>query len=334
MEKPIALLFTDLHIKETNIEICNSFLKELIKTVSNTPSIKKIIFLGDFFDNRKGLSEIVLNYSIYFLGKLVNLNLPIHFIVGNHDKLINTKEESYLDFLMLIYPSIQIHRKFDYVENKDYPINFAFLSYFEGDIFQNLLKDIEEKDIKENTILFSHYMIEQIPLLVRKKFKYIYLGHNHERGQFPNGQYLGSCFQQNFSEDNKKGFSLLFKDGSVKAKNFCDKEYILQRIDLNSFSLNKIKTFISDFKSKYPTKFLKVELLGTHKDLTFIKDFLKQENIPFSLKLNEEINTLNLDQNISNFSYNKIKDYFKSFCSENAISELIENKIKTILNTI
>ena len=166
----------------------------------------------------------------------------------------------------------------------------------------------------------------------KKKFKKIFLGHNHDRSDFPNGMYIGSCFPQNFSEDNNKGFTILYDDLTTELIPFTSQEYITQKIDINAFEEEQIKEYIQKFKNENPDKLLKVEFVGYNKDISNLKNFCKKLNIYYTSNIdNNVINQKEEVLNISQFSSNQIKEQFENFCQENNISEDIKNKILSIL---
>lgn len=130
MKKSLSsILFTDLHINEFNLEICNDFLEYLLNFL-NKNNTKYLYFLGDLFDNRKGLSEIVINFSIHFFEKLLsNKNISIFLIPGNHDKFIETSKESYLNiFPYLDKERIFVKKTVDWIANSH--IGYYFFSLF------------------------------------------------------------------------------------------------------------------------------------------------------------------------------------------------------------
>lgn len=328
-----ALLFTDLHIQDTNLSNCEKFLSCVKKYVHDN-NIKNVFFLGDLVDNRKGPSEIVITFIIKQIEKLIeNEDINFYLIPGNHDKFIESSEESYLNILPYISKRIILIKNIECVKIQKY--NYIFFPYFEREPFEKALEYLEDFDFKNNnpTILLGHYMYEQIPIEIKKKFKKIFLGHNHEREEFPNGMYLGSCFQQNFAEDNNKGCTILYEDLTTSHIPFVsEKEYVNQKIDINSFDEHNIREFIIKFKQENPNKILRIEFNGYNKDISNLKEFCKQNDVYFISKV--ENNTINEKEeilNIATFSKNQIEHQFMEFCKENNIPENTKEKILQII---
>lgn len=336
MKKSLSsILFTDLHINEFNLEICNDFLEYLLDFL-NKNNTKYLYFLGDLFDNRKGLSEIVINFSIHFFEKLLsNKNISIFLIPGNHDKFIETSKESYLNiFPYLDKERIFVKKTVDWITNSH--IEYYFFPYFEGKMFEEQLNKLIEISFKQSDnkkVLFAHYMYEELPEELTKNFDKIFLGHNHQREDFPKGQYIGSCIQQGFSEDKYKGFSILYDDLSTKQITFEAKEYITQVIDLNVFTEEKAKSFILSFKDKYPNKYLRVEFIGFHKDISYLKDFCKENNISCISKIDNTIGESVQEEKIliSELTDNQIKAYYEEFTKSQQIPENVNKLLMSYL---
>lgn len=325
-----ALIFTDLHLNDINKDICLSFIDRLIQYVKEK-DIPRIIFMGDMVDVRKGPSEVSLRaiQNIFYKFSVANLEYKLEYFPGNHDKFIEDGESSYLELFVHYCP--HLHRDIECFKTEG-KYDYVFFPYFEGEHFEKAIGWLDYAQFDKPVILFAHYMYEQIPQEIKKKFKKIFLGHNHDRSDFPNGMYIGSCFPQNFSEDNNKGFTILYDDLTTELIPFTSQEYITQKIDINAFEEEQIKEFIQKFKNENPDKLLKVEFVGYNKDISNLKNFCKKLNIYYTSNIdNNVINQKEEVLNISQFSSNQIKEQFEIFCQENNISEDVKNKISSIL---
>lgn len=324
-----ALIFTDLHLNDLNKDICLSFIDRVIEYIKDK-QIPYIVCMGDIVDVRRGPSEVSLRAISNIFQKIYNAKLSnnFYYFPGNHDKFIEDGESSYLELFIHFCPNL--YRNVTIVSSSKY--NYCFFPYFEGKYLEIALENLQNLKLNKPTILFAHYMYEQIPQEIKKKFIKVFLGHNHDRSEFPNGMYVGSCFPQNFSEDNNKGFTILYDDLTTKLIPFTSQEYITQKIDINAFEEEQIKEYIQKFKNENPDKLLKVEFVGYNKDISNLKNFCKKLNIYYTSNIdNNVINQKEEVLNISQFSSNQIKEQFENFCQENNISEDIKNKISSIL---
>ena len=107
------------------------------------------------------------------------------------DKYIQTYEYSYLD----VYEeyTTRVVKTVDWITNSH--IGYYFFPYFEGKMFEEQLNKLIEISFKQSDnkkVLFAHYMYEELPEELTKNFDKIFLGHNHQREDFPKGQYTGS----------------------------------------------------------------------------------------------------------------------------------------------
>ncbi|QIG64928.1 hypothetical protein SJC03_254 [Bacteroides phage SJC03] len=327
----LAFLFTDLHLNVLNKEVCLDFINFLIENIKEKKP-NSLFFLGDFYDVRKGAEEPTLNISKQIFKKIQELNIPNVWIPGNHDKYIQTYEYSYLD----VYEeyTTRVVKTVDWITNSH--IGYYFFPYFEGKMFEeqlNKLIEISSKQSDNKKVLFAHYMYEELPEELTKNFDKIFLGHNHQREDFPKGQYIGSCIQQGFSEDKYKGFSILYDDLSTKQITFEAKEYITQVIDLNVFTEEKAKSFILSFKDKYPNKYLRVEFIGFHKDISYLKDFCKENNISCISKIDNTIGESVQEEKIliSELTDNQIKAYYEEFTKSQQIPENVNKLLMSYL---
>lgn len=84
-----AAVFTDIHFgKKSDSQAHNKDCLEFIDwfcSKAKEENADKVIFMGDWHDNRSRLRSDTLWYSTQALSKLISLGLPIFFIIGNHD---------------------------------------------------------------------------------------------------------------------------------------------------------------------------------------------------------------------------------------------------------
>ena len=122
-----SLLFTDLHLSDINISICNDFIDTIINYFRENKDIHNLFFLGDFFDNRKGLSQDVLLTSKKIINRLKEIpKLNIIFIPGNHDKYNPLLKDSYLE---IFKDDIFVCNEVGHF--KDGNVTYWFFPYFE-----------------------------------------------------------------------------------------------------------------------------------------------------------------------------------------------------------
>ena len=332
-----SLLFTDLHLSDINISICNDFIDTIINYFRENKDIHNLFFLGDFFDNRKGLSQDVLLTSKKIINRLKEIpKLNIIFIPGNHDKYNPLLKDSYLE---IFKDDIFVCNEVGHF--KDGNVTYWFFPYFEKEKLQeslDILKDSLNKNKNEINILLNHLEYTQIPAEITKEFDLILNGHIHDKEKTPKGEYIGSCFQQNFSEDKYKGFSILDDNLKLKQIIFNPKEYVNQIVDLNIFTEEKAKEFILNFKEKNPDKYLRIELRGFNKNISQLKDFCKENGVDCISKVEILLNNGEEKENqisISLFSKEQINKYYEDFKNTQTYSVEVDKILKNLIfNTL
>jgi len=85
-----GLCFTDIHWgKKSNSVVhlldCDRFIDWICEKVAQDSSIDHIMFLGDWFDHRTNLHIHTMHAAYIGAKKLNSLNIPVFFIIGNHD---------------------------------------------------------------------------------------------------------------------------------------------------------------------------------------------------------------------------------------------------------
>lgn len=120
------------------------------------------------------------------------------------------------------------------------------MSYFpENGSFMERLEDLKSGLEPELThILYIHEGIrgglstpsdDELPANIFKGFDKVLVGHYHDRKQIPgtNIEYIGSSRQHNFGEDEEKGYTILYSDGTTQfIKNEVNQRYRVIDVDI------------------------------------------------------------------------------------------------------
>jgi DNA repair exonuclease SbcCD nuclease subunit len=169
------LIFSDIHLREQDIEECNLVFDELI-SLSNKHSVDTVISLGDNFDNNHP-NALELNCFAEFIKKLGNKEI-ILLAAQSHES--ETTELSSVDIYGILTPNVKVVKEFI---DKDK----LYCGHF---IVSEAIKGKFGSTISKNTL---------------KKYKYVFLGHQHQHEIIkPNVCQLGSCRWINFDESQDK----------------------------------------------------------------------------------------------------------------------------------
>lgn len=212
------VLWTDIHFgarnnSEQHNNDCLDYGDWLISIVEQErPS--HIAFLGDFFENRNAVNIKTLNAASTFCRKLDALNIPIIFIIGNHDlyhrsdrKIFSTNIFKDLKNFFLISEPIELSKDFfaaPFLFKDEYPLLASqinghkyVLGHFE---FRNFVVTGATRTLEHgpDASLF-------------KGPKYIFSGHFHKRQHNKNIVYIGNTFPTNYGdvEDSARGCAVL-----------------------------------------------------------------------------------------------------------------------------
>ena len=90
----MRLLFSDLHISQSNLSFKKKILEQVVE-IGVKKDIKHLDFGGDWFQSRKGQPLEVLTFTETFLNSLPFESITM--IAGNHDKLDYESMDSFLD---------------------------------------------------------------------------------------------------------------------------------------------------------------------------------------------------------------------------------------------
>lgn len=229
MKSPLVIWITDTHLDDNTIEI-NKHIYSQVLQLCIDHSIPAIIHGGDVFTSRKGQSEQILTTFTKILSSFSEYGVKFFVIPGNHDKQILTSSESFLNPFSG-WNAFHLYREYDYADHPEVGLRFHFLPYFdEGLTYQSYLEQaVKNIRFDFKNILFTHVAISgvknndgsvvtnDLSAGLFKHFSLVLVGHYHNRQLISNNiLYTGSAYQANFGEDENKGCTIIFDDGSIK----------------------------------------------------------------------------------------------------------------------
>jgi len=337
--KPAALLITDTHLHKDNIDIVEDIWLQAINCCREY-QINIIIFLGDFFTARVAQTLAVLLAGKRIISELQKFDGSVLFIPGNHDKVDQSSNESYLDvFDFNINSSLTLIKQDKSIEFDN--IIFHFLPYFkEQDKYPELLKEICKyiNPIKKN-ILFTHIAVNGVknndgsevdngidPNLFNN-FDSVFVGHYHNKSRVgSNIYYIGSAYQANYGEDINKGFTLLYSDGIHKQIKSHFPEFKKINIDVKDLKTIDIGTL------KEGNKNVRIIVEGNKEELESI-DKEKYDSLGIDIKFDPKLEVQDISKEFKSFNRHNIKQSFDEFCLKNNIEgkDVGERYLQTII---
>jgi DNA repair exonuclease SbcCD nuclease subunit len=187
--------------------------------------ISEIILLGDIFKYKKAQGIKALTAFDDILVMVEEEELTIRIIDGNHDKVDESSDISYLRKYRF-HPNVFYYNRFKAVGMFD--LNIVFASYFSRDTYISYAAESPKlmRSSKKN-ILITHIGLEgafdnngepskdAVPLLLFKGFDQVFIGHYHNRNSIGKKvHYIGSMYPATFGENNEKGITIVNSDGS------------------------------------------------------------------------------------------------------------------------
>ena len=203
---------TDIHFgkkgnSEEHNQDCLNHLKWFCDNVRADPDIDYIGFLGDWNESRSALNVRTLHYS-YMGAKMLNeLNLPVYFVVGNHDLYHRHTREihsvipfnEFSNFIVIDHPTV-------IKEIKDHALFCPFMFHHEyPDLVKHLDLPFWAGHFEFKGFYITGYNIKMPAGPDPKDFKgpkYITSGHFHKRQATENIVYMGNTFPMDFNDAN------------------------------------------------------------------------------------------------------------------------------------
>ena len=302
----IAIL-TDTHFgARSDSLIFNEFFYDFYENqffpyVKSHPEITSFLHLGDCLDRRKYINyKIAKDFRERFIKGLDELNIPCHFIVGNHDIYYkNTLDVNCYNELTLPERS-GVYSEPTIVSIDGY--DMAFIPWLTEENQSQFYSLINEPGVQ---VAFGHLEVSGFEMhsgitsqtgiskTIFNKFDMVMSGHFHKRSTDGHIYYLGCPYEMTWADCNDpKGFHTF--DTSTRELEFIPNERnIFEKIHYNDKTTNYKDVEVSQYDKKF------VKLLVEHRDdyYEFDKflDRLYNDISVHDLKVVEDFSDLSVD---------------------------------------
>ena len=247
------LFFSDIHFHHTHRfsimtdkgfttrELEHLSCADDIEKICKSEQIDKIVFGGDLWGPvGDSISCQTQTAVTKFFERLLNLNIPIDLLVGNHDLSMNTNNYSIHKLIPYKYwPNFTVY---DSPTIKD---DFIYMPYCTSDEYaESFLQEVKDKS---NKIVFSHLEIKNfelgnglftkkgVDLNLLKEFKMVLQGHYHCGGNLAKNIKISGSTQR-----------LSFKDHGIARNNIILYDTNSNKIERKSFNCPDWLTFTDD----------------------------------------------------------------------------------------
>lgn len=323
MKKPIVVISTDKHLKEENaLDLFDLAEQEI--ALATRLNVKNIIWLGDIFDSRLSQRQELLNVLTEMIAMYHTAGLQIICIPGNHDKTDYEADESFLT-------PYKYHPGFDLIETPQSRtvggIVFDFVPFYSTNMWLQKFGELKPS-INKHYVLCSHTAVQgsinndgkvvesRIKTSLFIKYAAVLLGHYHNAQQpSSNVFHLPSVRQNNFGEDEEKGFTVLYDDASF---DFVKSDFVPYReikIDVATVTKKELQGLHKEIDANVHSR---VVLIGDQEAVKSInKKWFTEHGIAVKAKYNDvEVSEAEEKEVVQELSGEDLKEKFQAFCTE------------------
>ncbi len=331
MKNPIGVFIKDTHLSIKTVEIVKSIFSQ---SISLCKKLQVPLFhAGDNFTARTSQPLEVLNAFKDILDELENSNVCMHTIAGNHCKVDQEDERSYLTAFER-HPNLKIYSKQESVEFSNNVV-VHFLSYFkENGSYKERLQSLSPIKDKLN-LLLTHIAVNsvknndgskvdnEISKDLFDRYDLTMVGHYHDESWIGDKiWYFPGSYQANFGETDKKGCVVIYDDLSTEFIQLDFPKYIKEIVNLKDEDCEtQIKQLTE--QHKHSKDHIRIVFEGEESDL---KGINKEKFDQLGIDVKFEKNDLKVDltalktQQIS-FDKESILQVFDEFCELNEIED-------------
>ena len=224
---PCLLLLNDIHISKDNIPAFNANWQEAID-ICRKMDVKEIAIGGDLFFSRAAQTLDVLLAVHDALLTAAEHGIHVTIAEGNHDKVNQENERGYCHVFDQHSNVLVCDEYVSLPLGDDCRCVLHMMGYFPEDgSFCTRLDRLKEEalDPKRLNFLYIHEGIngalaqpndKELPAKIFEDFDKVFVGHYHNRTIIDKTriEYIGSSRQHNFGEDEEKGYTVIYTDGS------------------------------------------------------------------------------------------------------------------------
>lgn len=334
---PCLLLLNDIHVSKDNIPEFTANWREALD-ICRTMEIRDIALGGDLFLSRAAQTLDVLLAVHDALLLAAEYGMRVTMINGNHDKV---NQESPRGYCHIFDQHDNVLVADDYVSlpmGDDCRFVLHLMGYFPEDgSFCTRLERLKEEalDPKRLNFLYIHEGIngalsqpseKELPANIFDAFDKVFVGHYHNRCIIPKTriEYIGSSRQHNFGEDEEKGYTIIYTDGTHEfIKNRVNTRYKVLDISAERAGLHlmdELREIDADgrYKVKVRVHAPQAAMKSVDKTALLEAGATKVELIADD----EEMLEASSSSLFEKFDSHRIRETYEEFCREKQIEEV------------
>lgn len=331
---PCALLVNDLHASKDNLAEFRKNWNEALE-ICRENEVQYLVVGGDMWMSRSSQTlDTLLEVRAAILRATKEYKLYVIITEGNHD-LVDQEAILGYNHLFSDYEAVEVVGEYSEIDLSD-SVSLWVMSYFpENGTFSQRLQGIQENcciNRAKKNILYIHEGIrgglstpsdDELPANIFKGWDAVLVGHYHNRKQIAGTpiEYIGASRQHNFGEDEDKGYTLLYSDGSTQfVKNENNTRYKVIDVDIADIDEDFV-TMLSEIKSDSRYK-VKVRVrCDSSQSSSVDKQKLAEYGANKIELVTEQTEVLHVDHGSITQKFDKsgIKQEYMTFCSQKSI---------------
>lgn len=259
--QPVALVLTDCHCGKETVD---EFLQNWREAVGLCKSlqVRQLLFAGDLVSSRSSqpLDVLLAIHDVFDWCRKEGIRLTL--MNGNHCKVDQESPRGYCN-VFDSFANVEVVGEWGVVPLTE-RLDACMVSYFpENGSFPERLKSLEKHRMENGKpcdLLVVHEGIRgglsqpsdsELPPSLFKNWKQVLAGHYHNRCEIaPNIRYIGSSRQMNFGEDEEKGYTLVYPDGTTEfVKNRANIRYAVIDVDAGKTGVH-LRDYLQELKGE------------------------------------------------------------------------------------
>ncbi|MDR1504150.1 MAG: phosphoesterase [Prevotella sp.] len=331
-----VLLINDIHVSKDNIPEFKLNWSEALQ-VCEKKEIKLIALGGDLFQSRASQTLDVL-LAVYDALTDAEINgIGVVLANGNHD---NVDQEAIRGYCHVFGRHVNVVVIDDFLtfaeDNWDFALHM--MAYFpENGSFTDKLNALIRgglDTVRKNYLYIhegvngalAHSSDNELPAHIFSGFDKVFVGHYHNRTVISGThiEYIGSSRQHNFGEDEEKGYTILYNDGSQEfIKNKANTRFMVMDIPVEKVNIH-LKDYLDEIKAdgRYKVK------VRVHCDTADANSIDKNELVKSGASKVEvitkdpELKAITSTSLFEKFDSKQIRENYQQFCREKDIEDV------------
>lgn len=329
------MLINDIHASKDNIAEFHKNWDEALELCKQN-AVQYLIVGGDMWLSRSAQTlNTLLAVREAILKATKQYGLYVIIANGNHD-LVDQESVFGYNHIFSDYESVEIIDEYTEIDVSD-SVSLIVMSYFpENGSFINRLDNLKQvyltKKSSKKRVLYIHEGIrgglatpsdDELPANIFNDFYSVLVGHYHNRKHIPgtNIEYVGASRQHNFGEDEEKGYTILYSDGSTQfVKNEVNQRYKVIEVDVAEMD-DDFMSMLAKIKSDCRYK-VKVRVkCDSAQSSTVNKQMLAEAGANKIELVTEQTEVMHTDNKSITQKFDKsgIKEEYTNFCVQKSI---------------